>query len=79
MITRSQVGIYRSNSRYTFQILAMSELPNVKMTKEILEWNQAILDEIDALNQNNTWVLVPWSPQHNVLTYKWVYWIKQNE
>lgn len=43
------------------------------------EWNQAMVDEIDALKRNKTWVLIPRTTRHNVLNCKWVYRIKQDE
>lgn len=55
MTTRSQIGVHRPNPQYALQISAMLVVPkNVKFAKEIPEWNQAVLDEIEALNRNNT-------------------------
>ncbi|KAD2392953.1 hypothetical protein E3N88_39930 [Mikania micrantha] len=41
-----------------------------------LEWRQAMADELDALNRNGTWTLVPSAPHLNVVDCKWVYRLK---
>ena len=33
-------------------------------------------EEMNALIQNNTWEFVPRKPHHNIVGYKWVFWIK---
>jgi hypothetical protein len=40
-------------------------------------WKVAMDDEIQALDQNKTWHLVPPSKNMNVIDYKWVYKIKR--
>lgn len=41
------------------------------------EWRHAMAQEIDALAHNQTWTLVPLSPNQNVIGCKWVYKIKR--
>jgi hypothetical protein len=36
-------------------------------------WKRAILEELDALHQNQTWTLVPREPYMNVAGSKWVF------
>ncbi|KAI0992418.1 hypothetical protein K3495_g15767, partial [Podosphaera aphanis] len=39
-------------------------------------WGKAIEEEMDALNRNNTWDVVPRPKDHNVVGSKWVFKIK---
>uniref|UniRef100_A0A803QNU0 Reverse transcriptase Ty1/copia-type domain-containing protein n=1 Tax=Cannabis sativa TaxID=3483 RepID=A0A803QNU0_CANSA len=41
-------------------------------------WNKAMDTEIDALEANNTWIVVPLPPGQHVISNKWVYKIKYN-
>uniref|UniRef100_A0A803PTB3 Reverse transcriptase Ty1/copia-type domain-containing protein n=1 Tax=Cannabis sativa TaxID=3483 RepID=A0A803PTB3_CANSA len=41
-------------------------------------WNTAMDTEIDALEANNTWIVVPLPPGQHVISNKWVYRIKYN-
>lgn len=40
-------------------------------------WREAMAHELNALAQNNTWVLVPLSHDHYVIGCKWIYKIKK--
>ncbi|CAN6716599.1 unnamed protein product [Malus baccata var. baccata] len=40
-------------------------------------WKQAMLEEFQALQSTGTWTLVPSSPHHNLIGYKWVFRIKR--
>ena len=40
-------------------------------------WQQAIQDEIRALQSNGTWTLVPYCSSMNVVGSRWVYKIKR--
>ncbi|XP_060178126.1 uncharacterized mitochondrial protein AtMg00820-like [Lycium barbarum] len=42
------------------------------------EWRAAMASEMDALLRNDTWSLVPYDPQMNILGCKWVFRIKRN-
>ncbi|XP_022972821.1 uncharacterized protein LOC111471344 [Cucurbita maxima] len=41
-------------------------------------WQQAMNDEIGALERNHTWSLVPLPPGHKAIGYRWVYKINHN-
>lgn len=41
-----------------------------------LKWVQAIMEEIEALKNNNTWTLVPLPKEMNIVGCKWVFSIK---
>ena len=41
-------------------------------------WRSTMTDEFNALIRNNTWELVPPSPDQNLVGCKWVFRIKRN-
>lgn len=41
------------------------------------EWRTAMNMEFTAFLRNNTWSLVPPSPHTNLVSCKWVFWIKR--
>ena len=45
--------------------------------KEILEWENAMMEEISALQKNDTWELVPKPHDVDLITCKWVYKMKK--
>lgn len=52
-----------------------------KTVKEALSnpgWYNAMLDEIRALDENQTWALVDLLPDKKVVRYKWVFEVKVN-
>lgn len=42
----------------------------------VFNWIMAMNKEFDALESNNTWILVPLSPEKRIIRCKWVYKIK---
>ena len=42
------------------------------------KWEKAMNEEMAALDENETWDLVPLSKSKNVIGYKWVYKVKHN-
>ncbi|KAJ5654904.1 hypothetical protein N7490_001907 [Penicillium lividum] len=42
-----------------------------------LEWERAMLDEVNSLNQNRTWELVDPPKNHRILSGKWVFKLKR--
>ena len=44
----------------------------------IPEWNAAMDEEVDALNNNDTWMLAPLPEGKKAIECKWVYKIKRN-
>lgn len=41
-----------------------------------LGWLLAMKEELDALRSNDTWDLIPWSDDMNIVGCKWVYKVK---
>lgn len=50
---------------------------NYNQVKQHFEWCNAMKDEYYALIQNNTWTVVPYPPNINLIDNKWVYKIKR--
>lgn len=53
-------------------------LEEVLESKEVNKWLKAIDEELDSLEQNNTWKLVPRPQNKNVLTNRWIFRRKYN-
>jgi hypothetical protein len=49
-----------------------------KEAKRDPKWKKAMLEELAALEKNNTWDLVPFPLGKKVVSCKWVYTVKQN-
>lgn len=101
MVTRSQVGTTKPNTKYLskdYAYLADSISPESKHVKSSLKhpsllttpedstepisvkqaitrpnWVLAMREELDALERNQTWVLVPRTNDMNVVGLKWVF------
>nr|ABA94354.1 retrotransposon protein, putative, unclassified [Oryza sativa Japonica Group] len=62
----------------------VASLDSVQIPKDWREakqdprWHQAMLDELEALEKNKTWDLVPFPKGKKIVNYKWVYTVKQN-
>ncbi|GAB1609461.1 hypothetical protein Ahia01_001231700 [Argonauta hians] len=50
-----------------------------KSSKEAHEWNSAMEREIEALTENDTYEIVPYPKDRNVIGSRWVYTIKSNQ
>ena len=83
MITRRKIGIFKPrlyhamnvlSSSQTFQaLLALKEPRGFKFATKHPEWLSAMDNEIQALKTNDTWVLVPRPPKHNVVGCRWIF------
>ena len=69
---------YPSSSYHSF----ISFLSSVSLPKNLCEaldhprWRQAMIDEMHALEHNDTWELVPFPPSKKLVGCRWVYAIK---
>lgn len=72
-------GLRGPNPRYALQVSTQVLPQNIKEAKASSEWNKAMISEMEALEKNGTWLLVPRTLKHNVLSCKWVYKLKQDE
>lgn len=67
-----------SPSHYTF-VSALSSITIPKTLQEALShsgWRQAMIDEMTALESNQTWTLVPSPPGKSIVGCRWVYTVK---
>ncbi|XP_011010489.1 PREDICTED: uncharacterized protein LOC105115338, partial [Populus euphratica] len=76
MVTKAQHGIHKPNLCYVL-VLERGDIPeeprNVKMALQHDGWKCVMLEELDALRQNQIWTLVPREPYMNVVGSKWVF------
>jgi histone deacetylase 1/2 len=80
--TRFQQGIRQPKVRNDgivrwLLLTSTGETENLNEALTDANWKSAMQDEYDALIANNTWHLVPPSPNKNVIDCKWVYRIKK--
>lgn len=74
MQTRSKSGVHKPNPKYALlhQYDAIPKPPKtIKVAIQHLGWKQA-MEELQALNQNGTWSLVPRQETMNVVGSRWV-------
>ncbi|KAF5454489.1 hypothetical protein F2P56_024149 [Juglans regia] len=81
MVTNSQARIRKPNLKYA-HYHTIVDLPKESKTIHFAlnhaGWTKALQDEIQALQDNNTWTLVPRSPHMDVIGCKWVFRTKIN-
>ena len=79
MITRLKAGIHKPNPKYA-NLHTTHVLPQVpKSVKSALQhegWAQAMHEELTALKKNNTWTLIPRTPNMHVIGRKWIFKVK---
>ena len=57
----------------------MIEPKNFEEASEDEDWIRSMNEELDKIEKNNTWVLVPRPADKNVIGTKWVFKKKMNE
>jgi len=75
MLTRAKQGISKPNRRYVLLSHKVS-IPEPKTANEALKhpgWNNAMHEEMGNCKETNTWSLVPYTPNMNVLGSMWVF------
>lgn len=80
MITRAKVGTRCLNPKYALQISATPPLlQNIKMALDSPQWKKAMIEELNVLQKNNTWTMVPRTNQRNILNCKWIFKLKLDD
>ncbi|CAJ2642533.1 unnamed protein product [Trifolium pratense] len=77
MQTRSKSGIVLPKQNPTL-LLTHTEPKTVKQALSIPQWYNAMKDEFDALQRNQTWTLVSLPPNRSAIGCKWVFRTKEN-
>ncbi|GKC03232.1 retrovirus-related pol polyprotein from transposon RE1, partial [Tanacetum coccineum] len=88
MTTRSKAGIFKHKHHADLAsltthplhvaLLSTTEPRGFKTAAKDPKWMEAMNEEFQALQQNQTWVLVPRPGSANIIGSKWVYRIKYN-
>ncbi|GAU19509.1 hypothetical protein TSUD_77530 [Trifolium subterraneum] len=77
MVTRSQNGIAKPNPKYALITMPCADIPrnphNIRSALAHPGWKAAMGEEIEALHKNQTWELVPRTPNLHVIGSKWVF------
>ena len=76
MTTRGRIGIVKPNPKYALAVVFPTTPPEPKSIKVALRdpgWRAAMDDEMKALHQNNTWVLVPRQPSMHIIGCRWIF------
>ncbi|GAA0167155.1 transmembrane signal receptor [Lithospermum erythrorhizon] len=63
-------------------IASLSDIVNPRDVREALqipEWRDAVLEEMKALEKNQTWILVNLLPKKKAVCCKWIFTVKYNE
>lgn len=50
----------------------------LKGCKARSKWREAMIEELEALKKNKTWVLTTLPPEKKAISCKWVYTVKEN-
>lgn len=77
MTTRSKSGIVLPRVNPTL-LLTDTEPKTVKQALADPQWKNAMQEEYDDLQKNNTWSLVYLPPNRKAIGCKWVFRVKEN-
>ena len=69
----------RTNLRNDICLLSMKEPKIVKDALEDVDWSKSMEEEIEKIEKNKTWTLVPRPKDKNVIGKKWIYRNKLDE
>jgi hypothetical protein len=77
MVTRFQRGVVKPNPKYALTSIASQSVPrepqNVQTALAHLGWKTAMEEESAALQLNQTWTLIPRTPDLHIIGSKWVF------
>nr|GFB79911.1 ribonuclease H-like domain, reverse transcriptase, RNA-dependent DNA polymerase [Tanacetum cinerariifolium] len=72
---RTLTDIYENTEEL---LLAEDEHKNYKEASNDQKWIEAMKDELDSINRNNTWRLTSLPPSHKAIGLKWVFKTKKD-
>lgn len=71
MVTRSQRGIVKPNPKYALISMPCADIPrnphNIRSALAHPGWKAAMGEELEALHKNETWELVPRTPNLHII------------
>lgn len=73
MVTKEKAGIFIPKV-----LLAHSEPTSIAEDLEDKNWKHAMIEELQALQRNQTWTLVSLPPNRQAIGCKWVFRVKEN-
>ena len=78
MITRSKNDIFKPKQFPNMSFLCENSIEPTTVQEALFhpEWKKAMEAEFQALMKNDTWDLVPYTKDMNVMTNKWVFRVK---
>ena len=71
--------IIKDNEKSHISFISMVELKNFNESSEDVNWLKSMNEELDQIEKNNTWEIVPRPEDKNVIGTKWVFKNKMNE
>jgi hypothetical protein len=71
--------LIKDSKQYQIVFLSMIEPKNFDKANKHDDWIRAMNEELDQIETNNTWELVPRPEDKNVIGFKWVFKNKMNE
>lgn len=77
MVTETKSSILKP--RALTYVTSISELDTDFEALLIPEWKKAMQAEYNALIQNGTWSLVPFTPDMNLISSKWIFSVKYHK
>lgn len=75
MVTRSKAGIFKPKSYLVETVLPCEPITDEEALSDP-NWYKAMELEYKAILDNNTGILVPYSPEMKVISNKWVFKVK---
>lgn len=78
MVTRGSIGVVKLNPWYAFSVAAVVPVPrSARLALLDSNWKEAMESKYKALVCNETWRLIPRSPEDNIINTKWVFKVKE--
>jgi len=71
--------IIKDTEQSHMAFISMVEPKNFNEASEDVNWLKSMNEELDQIENNDTWELIPRPANKNVIGSKWVYKIKMNE
>lgn len=79
LMTTGLSMVFSNKKKITFAEATSNTIPGTLFdANNCTTWLQATTDAYTALQQKNTWTLVPYQPSMNLVGCKWVFQINQN-